>query len=342
MEASPAGRAHSDDSLVLIISRVVGSGALPLTSALALVREVGGARLRRELDTEAMWREYFVAHCHDRTVIVLPDTPASAPFSLRRLWSRHPPLGGLTFRDPAMRPPAPVVKWETSLLVVGPPCSGKTWLVHRLCTGSTPSRLDHPPLLGCNLRAAMLRLSDGKGSSVPGRLRIWEPAEQYRMDRLGGYLRSSKVVMLVVSAADAQAPQQARDYLAGLSAAMRRGTVLVVCCTQADLLQKRRAVEACPGGAPGVDADVLRRHCFAPPPRGASQQQLREVAREFGADFVSCSAVTGQGVEAAFAMALGACREFGGLTCSSSAFVLSHAAGTVSNSELLRALLHRR
>lgn len=198
--------------------------------------------------------------------------------------------------------------------MVGPPCSGKTWLVHRFCSGSVPTKLDHPPILGCDMRAAFVRLAaPDRGCSV-GRLRIWEPSGLSRQPQSVGYLTSSAAVMVVVCASDADAPKAAREYLDRVAAIVRPGTVLLLCCAQADQV----------------------------PCRGASVlTDLAEVAAAFRAELVCCSASTGQGVEDVFCIALAACQE-AGLLKERTIPVLSRDAGTLTNSELLRALLHRR
>merc|ERR1712241_220018 len=116
---------------------------------------------------------------------------------------------------------------------------------------------------------------------------------------------------------DLQAPQQACEQLEAVRAAMRPGTMLVLCCTRADKL------------------------CHKEPSGMATAAALRKVAARAGAEFGLCSATTGEGIESLFCAALAGCEEAGRLPPREMP-ILSHRAGSLSNTELLRALLHRR
>ncbi|CAK0872510.1 unnamed protein product [Prorocentrum cordatum] len=192
--------------------------------------------------------------------------------------------------------------------------------VHRLCQGSAPERLDGATVLGCDMRAALVQLPDGRaGDTLLGRLRIWEPSGSSREQALGGYLRSSVAVVVVARAGDPAAGREARELLRRVRGAMRPGTALALAASQADLVSPRDSAGA------------------------AAVAGLRAAAGAAGADFALCSAVTGEGVEGLFAAALAACRERGALAACRGRPVLSCEAGQLSNSELLRALLlHRR
>lgn len=319
--ANHQNRSWDDGALALVLARLVGSGCLPLSASLALAKEAS-ASLRGQLDVENVWRDLFLSSFVDRASLSAPLRPVDVvadtglASSLRRLLARHPPRGGLVVRD-AIVGPNVMVDWETSFKVVGPPRSGKTWLVHHLCMGEVPTHLDMPAILGCDLRVAFVRLRDSSADGVctRGRVRIWEPSGMSRQSKHSPSAWAA--VLVVVNVADADAPHLAQLHLKSAAREARPGTVLVLCCTQVDRLL------ACSPKTPAIMA------------------QLACVAADVGAELAYCSAATGEGVESAFCSTLAACQEGGSLK-ERTLPVLSQAAGTMSNSELIRALLHRR
>lgn len=308
LASTPSCSQAKHDGLVTALQRVIGAGWLSIVASSRLARETCSA-IRAQLDEESLWRELFLRRFRD---VQLP-VDSLAP-SWRRLAARELPSGGFVVNNPASRPDR-VPKWEASVLVMGPPCSGKTWLVHRMCNGCVPGRLDSAPFLGSDMRAAVVRLHDGNGGEICCRVRVWEPFGLSRQQVLGGYLRSSAVVVVVVNAAESQAPKQASVQLELVKAGMRQHTVVVLCGAQSDRLDTLEA--------------------------SRTARELHATALAEGVEFGLCSAVSGDGVERLFCSVLAAAREAGRLSAKQMP-TLNHDAGTMSNSELLRALLHRR
>lgn len=307
------------------LSRVIGSGCLPLPCAIPLARATSKT-LKAELDAEVLWRESFARLFPTVSTSMRVETGALPPLagvedvqapSLKRLICREPPSGGLVRYDSVTRADL-ALDWETSILICGAPFAGKTWLVNRFCTGLTPARLDMATILGCDLRAALVRIRDGQGNSKVGRVRIWEPSGMSRKQALGRFLQSSAAAIVVVNAADPQAPDQAREHLSAVVKSMRPGTIPALCATQMDAFY----------GKDSRKTGVVNK--------------LRAVALAVEAEFAVCSAITGEGIDALFCAILAAAQEAGKLKTDSIPPVLSHEAGTSTNSELLRSLLHRR
>lgn len=313
------------ETLCAALSRVIGSGCLPVACAISLARATSKT-LKAELDAEVLWRESFASLFPTVSTSVRVEIVAPAPSagvgdvqapSLKRLICREPPSGGLVCFDSVAKADL-AVEWEASILIYGAPFAGKTWLVDRFCTGSTPARLDMAPILGCDLSAALVRIRDGQGNRKVGRVRIWEPSGMSRKQALGRFLQSSAAAVVVVNAADPQAPDQAREYLSAVVKSMRPGTIPALCATQVDAFHSKD----------GRKARVVTK--------------LRAVALAVEAEFAVCSAKTGEGIDAFFCAILAAAGEAGKLKTDSIPPVLSHEAGTLTNSELLRSLLHRR
>eukprot|EP00930_Biecheleria_cincta_P028386 TRINITY_DN19813_c0_g1_i1.p1 TRINITY_DN19813_c0_g1~~TRINITY_DN19813_c0_g1_i1.p1 ORF type:complete len:320 (-),score=39.56 TRINITY_DN19813_c0_g1_i1:355-1314(-) len=313
------------ESICAALSRVIGSGCLPLPCAILLAR-ASSSMLKAELDTEVVWRENFSRQFPSASTsmcAVLAALPliASVPYvqtpSLKRLICREPPSEGLVSHDPATKTDF-ALEWEASILIYGAPHAGKTWLVNRFCTGLTPARLDTATILGCDLRAALVRVRDGQGNSKVGRVRIWEPSGMSRKQALGRFLQSSAAAVVVVNAADPQAADQACEHLSAVAETMRPGTTLALCATQVDSFHRKDSRKF------GVMTKLLA------------------VAVAAEAEFAVCSAKTGEGIDGLFCAILAAASEAGKLKTDSIQPVLSHEAGTLTNSELLRSLLHRR
>ncbi|CAE7890743.1 unnamed protein product [Symbiodinium microadriaticum] len=288
---------------------VLGLGFLTCPSAVRLAREAGSS-LKSELDHEELWRACFLQRFPDRPVVEL-DLRPSAP-SLCRLARRLPPAAGLRLDgDPETDTGAH--DWQAGLLVIGGPRSGKTWLVHRFCTGSVPDRLDKVPSLGTDMRVVRVGMR-----STPlrtrGRLRIWEPSGFSRQQALGGYLKAAQVVVVAVDATEAQAPSEAQRLLSEASEVVRPGTILGLCGLQVDRLS-------------------------APDCRTADRL-LGHVAKMARAEFGMCSAMTGAGVDDFFCAVLASCQE-SSIELPPAEPVLNRAAGTLTSTELLRTLLRR-
>jgi len=310
------------------LSRVVGLGLLHLSTSLRLTRTLS-ATLKYDLNVEELWQELLQQRMTEqiREKQLPPETAAVAPYflrlppSLRCLVARDLPLSKFIVRNTSMGIDHDSnqieVQWEASVLVVGAPFAGKTWLIHRLAEGTAPERLDKPPFLGCDLRAVFCRVRDAGGIVTAGRIRLWEPSGIARKQALGGYLRTSSAVVVVVNAADRGAPEEARAQLKRVAAAARPSTSVVLC---------------------GAHADQVNLQSFE---ANAILARLRTAAKEAGVDFRTCSARTGDGVEDLFCTLLFSCSQRGQLLVRDCP-LLSHEAGTTTNSELLRALLHRR
>ncbi|OLQ01890.1 Ribonucleoside-diphosphate reductase large subunit [Symbiodinium microadriaticum] len=299
----------TDASQVASFVLVLGLGFLTCPSAVRLAREAGSS-LKSELDHEELWRACFLQRFPDRPVVEL-DLRPSAP-SLCRLARRLPPAAGLRLDgDPETDTGAH--DWQAGLLVIGGPRSGKTWLVHRFCTGSVPDRLDKVPSLGTDMRVVRVGMR-----STPlrtrGRLRIWEPSGFSRQQALGGYLKAAQVVVVAVDATEAQAPSEAQRLLSEASEVVRPGTILGLCGLQVDRLS-------------------------APDCRTADRL-LGHVAKMARAEFGMCSAMTGAGVDDFFCAVLASCQE-SSIELPPAEPVLNRAAGTLTSTELLRTLLRR-
>uniref|UniRef100_A0A7S0F7V3 Uncharacterized protein n=1 Tax=Pyrodinium bahamense TaxID=73915 RepID=A0A7S0F7V3_9DINO len=290
----------SGEHPVLPLSLSIGSGHIPARTAIAIACRAS-RRLRAALDDEALWKQLFLSCYLDRQTLV----PSSW---LQRLAARH----AVSSSSCEPMTPSGTVDWEASVVFVGPPRSGKTCLVHRLCTGAFPEHLDRAPFLGTGGRAAGVTLA-GAGA---GRVRLWEPSGSSRERVLNQYIRASNAVIVVVDLADTQAPCDAESYLARAVAHARAGTVFAVCGTQADACRARRQ------------------------PLGAALRPIAVVARAADAECFTCSARTGEAVADMFCAVLAACRELGG-TVPRTLPLLSSEAGTLSSNELLRAFRRR-
>jgi len=289
---------------------VLGLGFLPCPSAIRLAREAGSA-LKSELDHEELWRACFLQRYPDRPVVEL-DFRSSAP-SLCRLARRLPPAAGLRLDVGDPETDTGAHDWQAGLLVIGGPRSGKTWLVHRFCTGSVPDRLDKVPSLGTDMRVVRVGMRSTPLRSR-GRLRIWEPSGFSRQQALGGYLKAAQVVVVAVDASEAQAPSEAQRLLSEASEVVRPGTILGLCGLQVDRLS-------------------------APDYRTADRL-LGQVAKTAQAEFGMCSAMTGTGVDDFFCAVLASCQE-SSIDLPAAEPVLNRAAGTLTSTELLRTLLRR-
>ncbi|CAE7294208.1 RAB34 [Symbiodinium pilosum] len=203
--------------------------------------------------------------------------------------------------------------WQAGLLVVGGPRSGKTWLVHRFCTGGVPDRLDKVPSLGTDMRVVRVQMRS-TSLHTRGRLRVWEPSGFSRKQALGGYLKAAQAVIVTVDAAELEAPREAQRLLLDAAEYMRPGTILALCGLQIDRLSP---------------AEMRRAAC-----------RLREVADMGRAEFGMCSALTGEGIAEFFCAVLAACQE-SSLDLPAAEPVLNRIAGTLTSTELLRTLLRR-
>ncbi|CAE7567502.1 RAB34 [Symbiodinium natans] len=311
---SPMQPAKTDAGQVECFLLVLGLGCLPCPSAVRLAREAG-ATLKAEIDREELWRACFLQRYPDRPAVagLVESGLSSLAPSLWRLAGRLPPREGLRLDIGDPETDTGAHDWQAGLLVVGGPRSGKTWLVHRFCTGGVPDRLDKVPSLGTDMRVVRVRMRS-KQLHTRGRLRIWEPSGFSRKQALGGYLKAAQVVVVAVDATELQAPHEAKQLLSKASESMRPGTILALCGLQVDRL--------------------------SPPQYRAASHLLGQSAKMAHAEFGMCSALTGEGVEDFFCAVLAACQE-SSIDLPAAEPVLNRVAGTLTSTELLRALLHR-
>mmetsp|Transcript_64010 Transcript_64010/g.152639 ORF Transcript_64010/g.152639 Transcript_64010/m.152639 type:complete len:299 (-) Transcript_64010:77-973(-) len=290
------------DVLPLAFTWVSLSGMLGPRALLSTVR-CSSATLKEILDTEAVWRQVFLQRYLDRT-------PVKAQTSWFERWRRRQRIPGAVGKADAAHP-----QWEAGVVFAGAPRSGKSWLAHRLCTGSIPEKVDKATILGTDLRVTNARLA-GDEQSV-GRIRLWEPSGASRKQTvLDNYFRKADAVIVFIDASEHAEPVPVVEMiLHRVVRLLRKTSVLTLCCSKADKLR---------------------------PSHNKQVSDLRALAGQVGAEFTLCSALTGEGVEELMCQTLSACREVGGSTPRTTP-VLSTEAGTLSNSELLSALLlHRR
>mmetsp|Transcript_64495 Transcript_64495/g.120000 ORF Transcript_64495/g.120000 Transcript_64495/m.120000 type:complete len:299 (+) Transcript_64495:80-976(+) len=259
--------------------------------------------LRKQLDNEAVWRQLFLQKFVDRQQVADPVT-------WFQRWRRRQALCGAVGKATEEHP-----QWESGVVFAGAPRSGKSWLANHLCNGSVPDRVDKATVLGTDLRVTNARLL-GEETSI-GRVRLWEPSGAARKESvLDNYFRKADAIIIFIDASEHEDPVNIiKPQLMRASVLLRASGVLTLCCSKADKLRKIH------------DRRV---------------HELQLLASEVGAEFAQCSALTGLGVQALMCQILAACREAGGCIPRATP-VLSTEAGTLSNSELLSALLlHRR
>lgn len=293
--------AVAESNIELPLCLMAGSGHLCPRSVVTLVC-LASMSLKQTLDFDFLWKQIFLRWYRDR--VFSEGMSATWPQRLMVRQSSQWSTVKITSDSQA-------IDWEASVVFVGPPRSGKTCLINRICTGEFPEKLDAAPFLGCGLRVVGVRHPDGSF----GRIRLWEPSGGFRETVLDNYMRAADVIVIVVDVAtDSEGPEEARAFLARVAGQARPRTVLAVCGSQVD--HRRRRVPL-------------------------SAAALEAVAKESGAEFGLCSAWTGEGVQDLFCQNLAAAREGRG-TASQSMPLLSSDAGSLSPSELLNAFLHRR
>lgn len=277
-------------------------GHLQPRSVVALVC-FSSKSFKESLDFEYLWQQIFLKWYRNRP---LPEGLSST--WLHRIAVRHASPESVVKLSIDCQP----VDWEAGVVFVGPHRSGKTCLVNRICTGEFPEKLDKAPFLGCDLRVVGIRLLDG----TFGRIRLWEPSGGFREQILDNYARAANAIVVVVdvAATDGDCAEEAKEFLERVAGQARPRTVLAVCGSQMD-------------------------RCGRNVPRSAAA--LEAVALAAGAEFGTCSAFTGEGVQDLLCQVVAACREGGG-TAARTMPLLSSDAGSLSQSELLQAFLHRR